>query len=70
MGDLPFGSYEASTEQAVRSGIRLLKEGNMDAIKLEGTPTSCSESTLAQLCDARVSRQAILTDRAQASCQL
>ncbi len=36
MGDLPFGTYEASPETAVRSAVRLLKEGTMDAVKLEG----------------------------------
>jgi hypothetical protein len=36
IGDLPFGSYEQSTTDAVRSAIRMLKEGGMDAVKLEG----------------------------------
>ena len=36
IGDLPFGSYETSSVQAIETAIRFMKEGNMDAIKLEG----------------------------------
>jgi 3-methyl-2-oxobutanoate hydroxymethyltransferase len=36
VGDMPFGSYEVSDADAVRNGVRLLKEGNVDAVKLEG----------------------------------
>ena len=34
--DLPFGSYEASPQQAFASASRLLKETGCDAVKLEG----------------------------------
>jgi 3-methyl-2-oxobutanoate hydroxymethyltransferase len=35
IGDLPFGSYEASNEQAVSSAQRFIKEASCDAVKLE-----------------------------------
>jgi hypothetical protein len=41
IGDLPFGSYELSTTEAVKSAIRMLKEGGMDAVKLEGGLALC-----------------------------
>lgn len=36
IGDMPFMSYQASTEQAVLNAGRLIQEGGADAIKLEG----------------------------------
>nr|KJB24788.1 hypothetical protein B456_004G160400 [Gossypium raimondii] len=36
VGDLPFGTYETSTSQAVDTAVKVLREGGMDAIKLEG----------------------------------
>lgn len=36
VGDMPFMSYQIDRSEAVRNAGRLLKEGRMDAIKLEG----------------------------------
>ena len=36
IGDMPFGSYQAGCEDAVRNAVRFVKEGNVDAVKLEG----------------------------------
>lgn len=36
VGDMPFGAYQVSDEEAAQNAIRFLKEGNVDAIKLEG----------------------------------
>lgn len=34
--DMPFGSYEESSEQALRNAMRILKETGCDGVKLEG----------------------------------
>ena len=36
VGDMPFGSYNVSTEQAVANANKLMKEGGCDCVKLEG----------------------------------
>ncbi|MGB8022245.1 MAG: 3-methyl-2-oxobutanoate hydroxymethyltransferase [Candidatus Nanopelagicales bacterium] len=36
VGDLPFGSYQASPEQALHTAARFMKEAGVQAIKLEG----------------------------------
>jgi len=36
VGDMPFGSYEVSDEQAVANAFRFVKEAGCDAVKLEG----------------------------------
>jgi 3-methyl-2-oxobutanoate hydroxymethyltransferase len=36
VGDMPFGSYQVSPEDAVRNAIRLVKDGGAQAVKLEG----------------------------------
>jgi 3-methyl-2-oxobutanoate hydroxymethyltransferase len=42
VGDLPFGSYQVSDEDAVRNAIRFVKEGGADVVKLEGAGPSLS----------------------------
>jgi len=36
IGDMPFGSYQVSAEDAVANAVRFHKEANVDAVKLEG----------------------------------
>jgi 3-methyl-2-oxobutanoate hydroxymethyltransferase len=36
IADLPYGAYHLSEDQALASGIRYLKEGGAEAVKLEG----------------------------------
>ncbi|MDQ6751232.1 MAG: 3-methyl-2-oxobutanoate hydroxymethyltransferase [Actinomycetota bacterium] len=44
VGDLPFGSYEASDEQAIATAQRFVKEAGCDAVKLEGGEASVSRA--------------------------
>jgi len=41
IGDMPFGSYQISPEQAVSNGIRFIKEGGCAAVKIEGGEEVC-----------------------------
>lgn len=36
VGDMPFGSYQVSDEEAVKNAVRFYKEADVDCIKLEG----------------------------------
>lgn len=36
VGDMPFGSFQVSEDEAVKNAIRLVKEGGCEAVKFEG----------------------------------
>jgi 3-methyl-2-oxobutanoate hydroxymethyltransferase len=45
IGDLPFGSYEVSDQQAVATAVRMVQEAGCDTVKLEGGgPASVSRA--------------------------
>lgn len=52
LGDMPFMSYQTSVEEAVRNAGRFMKEGGVDAVKLEGGKEVCGK--VRTICDAGI----------------
>ena len=52
IGDMPFMSYQASVEDAMRNAARLMQEGGAQSVKLEGGVAV--ESTMRKLVDAGI----------------
>jgi 3-methyl-2-oxobutanoate hydroxymethyltransferase len=52
VGDMPFGSYQASADEAVKNAMRLVAEGGVEAVKLEGGADYCD--TIARIVRAGV----------------
>jgi 3-methyl-2-oxobutanoate hydroxymethyltransferase len=52
VGDMPFGSYQVGPEDAVRSALRLVKEGGAHAVKLEGGEVA--EDAIARITRAQI----------------
>lgn len=48
VGDMPFMSYQASAQEAIRNAGRFLKEGGMHAVKLEGPLFELAETMAAR----------------------
>ena len=50
VADMPYGSYHASTDEALRNAVRFLKEAGAEAVKIEGPRTELTR----RLTDAEV----------------
>ena len=42
VADMPFGSFQVSDEEAVRNGVRFVKEAGVEAVKVEGAGPTLS----------------------------
>jgi 3-methyl-2-oxobutanoate hydroxymethyltransferase len=48
VGDMPFLTYQTSTEEAIRNAGRFLKEGGMHAVKIEGPLFELAETLVSR----------------------
>ena len=44
VGDMPFGTFQASPDDAVRNAVRFVQEGGAEAVKLEGGQAVASQA--------------------------
>jgi 3-methyl-2-oxobutanoate hydroxymethyltransferase len=52
VADMPFGSFQVGPDEAVRSAVRLVKEGGAHAVKLEGGRTAAA--AIERIADAQI----------------
>jgi len=65
IGDLPFGSYQVSDEEAIRNAIRFVKEGGADVVKLEGAGPMLPR--VRAIIEAGIQSSVLPSDRASSS---
>lgn len=64
IGDMPYGSYEESISQCIHNCIRVVKEGNVGGIKLEGGVRRQKEACALSQCGIAVMGHIGLTPQA------
>ncbi|KAK8826534.1 hypothetical protein WA538_005995, partial [Blastocystis sp. DL] len=64
IGDMPYGSYEESISQCIHNCIRVVKEGNVGGIKLEGGVRRQKEASALSQCGIAVMGHIGLTPQA------
>jgi 3-methyl-2-oxobutanoate hydroxymethyltransferase len=52
VGDMPFGSYESSPDEALKNAFKFIKEAQVDAVKLEGG--SLRKETVKKIVDSGI----------------
>ncbi len=70
VADMPFGSFHASEEDAIKNAIRLIKEGGADAVKVDTTllPVGSTLLMATAMVDAGIPVMAHLSSNVGAAC--